>query len=347
MLKAIEREAAYRSDFLSEEEVFSTLYFGGGTPSLVAIPTLAKLLSVLRGHLAIKLEEFTFEVNPNDISSDYLLGLREIGVDRLSVGIQTFSPSLLSLLHRNHTPRQALGTLDLLEPLGYHRVSVDLIYGIPSQTEADLQRDLDTLLAYQVIDHLSAYALTIEPKTAWQVGIVKQKYPPVDQDQQYRHFEFIRGWARRHGWQHYEVSNFARPGCRSQHNQAYWNRTPYLGLGPSAHSFDGKRTRYYHHANNARYLRRPEPIWCIERLSQTDQVNEMIMLGLRTAQGFDKQVVFSLCQQRQRDCLEANINRHLAKGNFYIQGQWCRLTQAALFHCDGIAADLFLDEPTA
>ena len=339
MLDAILEELRSRQGAFSGV-IFDTIYIGGGTPSVLSTPQLRRLLDALRTHLSISQREFTFEINPNDVSPSYLQDLKTLGVDRLSIGFQTFAPSLLSLLHRNHTPSQALDTLSWVASVGFRRVSADLIYGIPTQSEAQLQTDLDHLSPYP-IDHLSAYALTLEPKTAWYVGLPQKKYPPIDEDQQYRHFELIRAWAKARGWEHYETSNFAAVGARSRHNQAYWGRAPYLGLGPSAHSFDGKGLRSWNVSHNARYIKAPDAQQC-ERLSPADHINETLMLGLRRVEGVDLAGLRQLCQAQQYADLQTRIQRGVQRGQLFIAKDRLRLTPTSLFHCDGIAASLFV-----
>lgn len=339
MVQAIGEEIVQRKNFLADVR-FQTLYFGGGTPSVLSIHQIETIIAALRANLKLNIQEFTFEINPNDASTEYLSDLKKIGVDRLSIGVQSFSEKILTLLGRNHTRSQAMSTLECVNDLGFQNFSTDLIYGIPSQTTSDLEDDLKLLFHYR-IPHLSAYALTIEEKTAWHRGLSTKKYLPVNDTHQKNHFDLVVKRTRENGFIHYEVSSFAQEKQYARHNSSYWNRTPYLGLGPSAHSFDGKNTRSWNVSHNLKYLASPEKHRGEEILTHIDTINEILMLGLRTRKGVHLETLWKLCTPKQTDDLREKIQKHRQLKNIYIHSGYVMISDHALFQCDGISSDLF------
>lgn len=267
----------------------NTIYFGGGTPSMLEKHYLKLVMDSIRSNFHVNENaEITLEANPDDIDEANLLCWKEIGINRLSIGIQSFIERDLSFLGRNHSAAQAYKTLVLAKQMGFNNLSIDLIYGIPGQTIESLQHNLQITADLRVA-HISAYALTVEPKTALDFQIRKRKRPDVDEEQAYQHFTKVRTFLAVYGFEQYEISNFAKPGSYSKHNTAYWSGIPYIGFGPSAHSFDGSN-RFWNVASLAQYIAAAES-GDFERekehLTLHDRYNEYVMTGLRTKWGCD------------------------------------------------------------
>lgn len=279
MLGAIGRELAARRSEIGKEQV-QTLYFGGGTPSVCSPEELGRLVRTVRELWEVdRFEELTVEANPDDLDPEYLDRLRAIGVDRLSIGIQSFVDDHLRRMNRRHTAREAVEAVRNAQAAGFENLTIDLMYGLPWMTPDQWRSNLDCALSLGV-QHLSAYHLTIEPQTVFG----RQGLEPVGESVSEQHFRMLREQLTGAGFEHYEVSNFARPGFRARHNSAYWQGEPYLGVGPSAHSYDGLRRRSWNLSDNERYLAGAPPE--TELLTETDCRNEYLMTRLRTAEGF-------------------------------------------------------------
>jgi oxygen-independent coproporphyrinogen-3 oxidase len=256
-----------------------TIYIGGGTPSLLSAEQLQGLLD----HAATLwdcsgLLEVTLEANPEDLTDDYLARLSTTGFDRLSIGVQSFDDGLLRLMNRRHDAGRARAAVRAAQKAGFDNISIDLIYGVPGMTDAQWELTLDEAIALGV-QHISAYHLTIEPDTAFG----RQRLAGVSEEVSERQYETLRRKLGEAGFEHYEISNFALPGRRAVHNSAYWSGEPYLGVGPSAHSFDGDRRREWVVADLKKYLEAPS--YEGETLSGRERRNERIMTALRTADG--------------------------------------------------------------
>lgn len=283
LLGAMHRELDARREYLGGERV-RTRYFGGGTPSLCSPTQLKALLD----HAAAlfdcsAVEETTLEANPDDLNERYLAALREAGVDRLSIGIQSLDDDCLHLMNRRHTARQAVDAVRAAQTVGFGNLTADLMFGVPGFGEDSLHRTLDGILALDV-PHISAYHLTIEPDTAFGRRTARGRFAPVDEQQSEREFLIVHRTLTAAGYEHYEVSNYARPGFRALHNAAYWHGVKYLGIGPAAHSFDGGE-RHWNVASVAQYI---EGIPAgAETLTERDRYNEYLMTRLRTAEGID------------------------------------------------------------
>jgi oxygen-independent coproporphyrinogen-3 oxidase len=334
------RLAAEQFPFPTGEAVH-TIYFGGGTPSLLTLSELTQLLNAVRGHFNVDPDaEITLEVNPDDISEERLKEWRDAGINRLSIGVQSFFEDELRWMNRAHTAKQALEQVKKAREY-FNNITIDLIYGGPGLSDDQWHQDLEQAKALN-IPHLSCYALTVEPQTPLNKMIRTGKVPDVDPDKQSRHFLYLMQWAKENGYEHYEISNFARPGYRSRHNSAYWQGKSYIGLGPSAHSFDGK-SRWWNIANNQAYIRSlQEGIIPFEKeeLTGVQQLNERIMIALRTADGLDLSNIPSL----EKIQLLKAAQRHIDAGHLVAQENNLRLTDEGRLLADGIAADLFFEE---
>lgn len=261
-----------------------TVYFGGGTPSLLSTAHIQRIISRLP--LSADTEEITLEANPGDLTATYLRDLRRIGINRLSIGIQSFDDEVLRFIGRRHTAAEAVQAVRTAQNEGFDNISIDLIYGIPSSKSdplLSLQQQIDTALSID-IQHISTYCLTYEEGTPITRLIENGTIEEVDEDTENAMYDLVSSRLTAAGFEHYEVSNFALPGHRSRHNGNYWNRTPYIGLGAGAHSYDGKNIRSWHPDNLEQYINNPVFLQQ-ERLTSTDLYNERIMLGLRTAEG--------------------------------------------------------------
>lgn len=342
MMKAIAKEARMQTDFLAGEPVH-TIYFGGGTPSLLDVEEIGALMDVLQTDYNVRSgAEVTLEANPDDITEEKLAGWKNVGINRLSIGVQSFFEEELRWMNRAHDSLQSIESLRLATKY-FDNISMDLIYGSPLLTdemwEENIQKAIDL-----GIPHLSCYALTVEEKTPLHKSIFKKEKENVDSDKQARQFLVLMERLRANGYEHYEVSNFAKPGYRSRHNSSYWRGDTYLGLGPSAHSFDGKN-RQWNIANNVSYIhiindgKIPAEK---EVLTDADRLNEFIMISLRTIEGLDLNVVEKKWGEEKsrfiRQQLQSYVSLELVKE---IDGSYS-LTDEGMLRADGIASELFV-----
>ncbi|MEY4057977.1 MAG: radical family heme chaperone HemW [Bacteroidota bacterium] len=339
--KAIIQEIEIQKNYLSQP--IETLYFGGGTPSLLPMDHLHKILDKLRSVYSLDSNiEFTIEANPDDIQPNQVNAWKKAGVNRLSIGIQSFQPAALQWMNRAHTTEQAHEAIRAAQGEGIGNISVDLIYGTPHLTNDDLKADLAMIDQYQ-IQHLSCYALTVEEKTALHAMIQNKKIDRVHPEQQAAHFEIITEYTEKIGMEHYEISNFSQPGFRSKHNSNYWKGVPYLGLGPSAHSYN-KNTRQWNVANNQLYfstLEKNELPFELEQLPLATKYNEYMMISLRCMEGFSLEYIFqNFGPEFQAHTLKITQG-FVAKNWLTETSQGFALTKSAKFFADGIASDFF------
>jgi oxygen-independent coproporphyrinogen III oxidase len=342
LVQALAREVTMQKPFL-EGETVETIYFGGGTPSLLTGDELQLLLQTIYKEFDVAAgAEITLEANPDDITAEKLEGWKERGINRLSIGIQSFFEEELRWMNRAHNAGQAEKCIELSLAAGFQNFSIDLIYGSPLLTDDMWQQNVAKAVGYG-ITHLSCYALTVEEKTPLHKLISTQQKQPVDADKQARQFLQLMQWLKRAGYEHYEVSNFALPGYRSRHNSAYWQGKKYLGLGPSAHSYNG-RYRAWNKPNNPLYIRNiNNGILPFEKeeLTTTEQLNELIMISLRTAEGLDLARVQAQFGERAKEAIEKGMQKHLAHQLITQNGSRIQLTESGMLMADGIAADLF------
>lgn len=333
-----------------------TIYLGGGTPSLLTERELDQLFMAIHAQFTVaSTAEITLEANPDDLTADKLRLLRRY-VNRLSIGIQTFDETALRWMNRAHTATEAEACVGLAREAGFANMSVDLIYGLPNRDASRWQYDLEKIRALDV-PHLSAYALTIEPDTAFGRWQQKGEFPPVDEELAASQFEELTrllagtdgagdaspGEASP-GYEHYEISNFARPGQYARHNTAYWQRKPYLGIGPSAHSYNG-HSRQYNIANNARYIadiRQGIVPAEMEVLTTADQVNEYLLTGLRTQWGCSLNELNTLLGMDFAHRQALDLKTLYASGWLVCEGDQLRLTNAGKLFADRVAATLFV-----
>ncbi len=342
MVNAIQQEIILRKDYLPEEKV-ETIYFGGGTPSLLNKDQLELLLNTIRYNFTVdENAEITLESNPDDLSKETLLMLKSAGVNRLSIGIQSFREEDLLLMNRAHNATQALQCVNDAKQAGFDNITIDLIYGLPNLTADAWTKNMDIAFGLGV-DHLSCYSLTVEPKTALAAMIKQHKVNDIDEGASTLHFEMLMKAAAENGFEHYEISNFARNGKYSRHNTSYWQRKKYLGVGPSAHSYNGE-SRQWNVSNNPVYIR-----WLaenkipaeIEELSVKDKFNEYIMTTLRTKWGIDAEFVKSEFGEQLLFELDAKLKLQIDEGMIQQSGSIFTLTEKGKYFADRVSSFLF------
>lgn len=344
MIEAIVKEITLSMNISENgKEIIATLYFGGGTPSILSIADLKMIFDALKNRFVFAADiEITLEANPDDITDVKLQEWRSMGINRLSVGIQSFLEEELKWMNRVHTSDESLLCVDRIQKAGFTNFSVDLIYGSPLLTDGDWKRNVEIVIE-KSIPHISCYALTVEPKTALHKMIALQKKEPVDPEKQARQFLLLMEWMEQAGYEHYEISNFARPGLRSRHNSSYWSGENYYGFGPSAHAFDGK-SRRWNIANNALYVKslQKDIIQFEEEiLTEKQRLNEYIMTSLRTIEGLNLEYVTKKFGYEKSNKIEEESKKYENSGRLKNDSNRIILTRKGKLFADGIAADLF------
>ncbi len=330
-----------------DKEIINTLYFGGGTPSILGIDDLKIIFDALHKRFVFATDiEITLEANPDDITNLKLQEWKTIGINRLSVGIQSFIEEELKWMNRAHTAADSLICIDKITTAGFTNFSVDLIYGSPLLNDDDWKKNVQTVIEKN-IPHISCYALTVEPKTALDKMIALKKKAPVDAEKQARQFLLLMDWMSEAGYEHYEISNFAKPGLRSKHNSSYWSGASYYGFGPSAHSYfpqgDSPKRRW-NIANNALYIQSLQKNiipFEEEILTATQQLNEYIMTALRTIEGIDTKYISTKYGEIASCQIQDASSKYKETGKLKIENEKIILTKEGKLFADGIAADLF------
>jgi oxygen-independent coproporphyrinogen-3 oxidase len=340
MVNAIRQEIRLRKQ--EAKLPVETIYFGGGTPTVLTPQQLRVLLGEVYNQFeVIDKPEITLEANPDDLSPAYILAIQKLGINRLSIGVQSFLDDELKLMNRAHNASQALSSVEHAKK-EFDNVSIDLLFGNPNTTLDDWKRNLDYALQIEV-PHISSYALTLEPKTALERFVDKRVVSLLDEKVVEAQFHHLVDTLTQAGYDHYELSSFGKPGYHSQNNTGYWQGKTYLGIGPSAHGFDGKR--YWNVSNNASYMQqiaKGELPQTIEKLSVVDRFNESIMIGLRASWGVSLQAMENELGLRYRQHLEDQAKRFVDEGLLHIENNALKTTPKGAFLADGISADLFL-----
>jgi oxygen-independent coproporphyrinogen-3 oxidase len=351
LVNALCQELVLRKDELKDE--VETIYFGGGTPSLLSIEDLRLLISeVYNNYEVSENPEITLEANPDDLldvslsavedlAETKLLAFKNIGINRLSIGIQSFFEEDLKLMNRAHNASEALECIKEAKKY-FENISIDLIYGIPGMSDERWKKNLEIALKLDV-PHLSCYALTVEPKTALKKFIEKGIVPPVDEDVAKQHYEILLSETEKAGLENYEFSNFGKPGFHSRNNTAYWEGKPYLGIGPSAHSYNGK-SRSWNVANNTKYIKSIEEGILpseTEILSKKDKYNEYIMTGLRTKKGVSLKKVENDFGKNYLEYMLKQAENPIKNNLLILENDTLKISKKGKFLSDGIAADLF------
>ena len=344
MLAAMKKEIFLRKDELQNKNLQS-LYFGGGTPSILSVDELKSLIDeVLKYFDFEKNIEITLEANPDDLSKDFLKELSRTEINRLSIGTQSFFDEDLKLMNRAHNASEAESSIKRAQDFGLENISIDLIYGSPTSNFEIWKENLNKTIALQV-PHVSSYALTVEPKTALENWISKGKVQSPKEAEQNREFYYMSDFLKDNGFDHYEISNFGKPGFHSRHNSAYWKYQEYLGIGPSAHSYNGDNRRSWNIANNQKYilfLNDSKPAYETEILTEKDQFNEMLMIGLRTIWGVDLNQLNKKFGDEVLEHFKKEIQPKIEKGVLIIENEHLKIPEKHWFLADGIASDLFI-----
>lgn len=340
MVAALLKETELQKGYLGGEPV-ETIYIGGGTPSLLQIEDLRLQIDKIKQFHHVTIDaEVTLEANPDDITEELLNGWKEAGINRLSIGIQSFFEEDLKWMNRAHNALQAIDSLKMAIKK-FSNINIDLIYGYPLLSYDKWKLNIEKAIAFD-IPHLSCYALTVEPKTLLHKMIREHKTEDVNPGKQSEQFLLLMQWMEEAGYVHYEISNFAKPGFRSKHNSSYWQGKKYLGIGPSAHSFDGS-SRQWNISNNTIYTESiNKGILSAEKeiLTPTQKMNEYIMTSLRTIEGLDLK---RLDESVRSELLTAG-RRYIDSGKMIVSDEKIILTKEGKLFADGIAAGLFLTD---
>jgi len=340
--EAMKKELKQRSDELNT--AIESIYFGGGSPSLLNSGAIANTIDLIHELAEVTPSlEVTIEVNPDDVSSEYLKALKAAGVNRLSLGVQSFLDRDLVLMNRTHSSKDALKALELVST-HFNNYSLDLIYGMPYSTLTEWEQNLDTAMAFDP-PHLSSYALTVESKTALYHQVQKGEILLTPEEAVQEQYQLMIQKLEDLAYVNYEFSNFGKPSFFSTNNQNYWKGRPYLGIGPAAHSYDGKSIRKWNVSNNQLYLKAIEEGKLAleqEELTVKDRYNEYLMTGLRTIEGISLEFVKSRFGLRFAMYLEEQAARNLEEQHFYWDGDHLKIAKSAKFLTDGLAADLFM-----
>lgn len=331
---------------LGKELPVDTIYFGGGTPSLLSVNEIDKLLNAAKEYFFIREDaEITLEANPDDINEIKLADWKSMGINRFSIGIQSFKGDDLLWMNRAHNAAQAVLCIHQIKDAGFTNFSVDLIYGTPTLSDEDWKKNVQTIIELGV-PHISCYALTVEDKTPLHKMISTKKVLDVDFEKQASQFLLLMDWLTNAGYEHYEISNFAKPGYRSKHNSGYWQGKTYIGIGPSAHSFNQKKRRW-NVSNNALYIQSLQNNiipFEEEELTEIQKLNEYIMTSLRTIEGVDLMLVEQKFGKAISDKLQVASQKFIDNDKLQTTNHKLILTQEGKLLADGIAADLFFEE---
>jgi oxygen-independent coproporphyrinogen-3 oxidase len=342
LVDALVREAETEKDYISNEQV-QTIYFGGGTPSLLNISDFEKIMNGIHRNFTVSSDvECTIEANPDDINTEKLKGWKGSGINRLSIGIQSFQEKELRWMNRAHNAEQSIQCIELSRLNGFENLSIDLIYGSPLLSDDQWSKNVSKAISFQ-IPHISCYALTVEEKTPLHKNILNMSVRNINSDLQANQFLLLMQWMRENGYEHYEVSNFAKPGYRSRHNSSYWKGEKYLGLGPSAHSYNGYERRW-NVSNNQLYIKSifngPNTRES-ETLTPVQAMNEFIMISLRTTEGLDLMKLEQNWGADKRKNTELVLKKYASQGLIHSNQERVHLTDEGMLMADGIASALF------
>lgn len=351
-IQAIASEVKLRNEYLMPfceikdgKPLIHTLYFGGGTPSQLNNEQFAFVFNTIKEYYSFSQDiEITFEANPDDLTKEYLEFLYNIGVNRLSIGVQSFDEKDLKYLNRVHTSQKAKESILLAKEVGFSNITIDLIYGIPTSNEKIWKQNIETFISFD-IPHLSAYCLTVEPKTILDYKIRKKATSSPDEILAIQQFRYLLELMQSSHYHHYEISNFAKDGFYSKHNTAYWKGVPYLGLGASAHSFNGY-SRQWNINNTTEYIKNiNENILPFERecLTPNDKYNEYILTNLRTSWGCDLDEVYKRFGRDYYESLRDKMEPFISKGMLYLKDQKLLLSAEGKLIADAITSELFMD----
>ena len=332
-IDALIREMDKRKTYLDNERV-NTIYIGGGTPSLLTPENLKKLCGALYGYADCDIDEFTMECNPDDVSPTLANTIKECGINRVSMGVQTFSDQRLAFLRRRHKSADAVNAVNTLRSVGIQNISIDLMFGFPGETLEEWTKDIERALELNV-EHLSAYSLMYEDGTQLYRMLKEGRIEENDEDVSRQMYELLIDRLSEAGYTHYEISNFAKDGYESKHNSSYWNRTKYIGLGAGAHSYDGD-SRQWNICDVKEYIKGCGIPDGYEALNSTAKYNDLITTALRTRRGID----LSQLSIKERAYIIMNARKSIANGLLLHDGDSLRLTREGLYVSDDVMSDL-------
>ena len=344
IITAICQELKKRKDFFDSKESISSIYFGGGTPSVLSIKEIDEILGVVYGHYNIeKNAEITFECNPDDLSKEYLRELKFVGINRLSIGIQSLNDEHLKWMNRSHDACQAKKSIEYAAEAGFNNITLDLIYGLPQLGDREWSDSLKEALNLPV-NHLSAYSLTMEENTPYVKLVNQGKYKKPSDETSSGHYQILVQQTRDLGWEHYEVSSFCKPGNYSKHNSSYWSSNKYLGVGPSAHSYDGI-SRHWNVSNNQSYLEfinSGNRSFETEKLTINNRMNEYLLTGLRTKWGVDLKLLSDKYNYNVASIFEEDIKYWTSLNWLEMKNSKMKLTDKGMLFADHISSTLFM-----
>lgn len=344
-INALLVEAVLRKNELNSETL-TTVYLGGGTPSLLSITQLSKIVNGLKKVFDFsEVEEFTIEVNPDDVTAYYIQQAKSLGINRVSMGVQSFSDEDLRFINRRHTAKQATDAIHIIKKAGIDNISIDLIYGIPGQNIEIWKNNVDTAISLSV-QHISAYTLMYEEGTRLSVMRSLGKITEMDDDVVAAMYDYLVAQLKSNGYTHYEISNFALPGFHSRHNSSYWNLTPYLGLGVAAHSFDGT-VRRFNPSNLKKYLDAlGEGNLCVEveKITKAEKYDEYVMLRLRTADGIDADELMHRFDEEYYQFFIEKTKPLVSEGSLINENGRYYIPENHIMISDNITCDLLWDD---
>lgn len=343
MLKSMHKEIKQRKDYLNKKEV-SSIYFGGGTPSILSISEIKNLLKLIFKNYPVNNDaEITIECNPDDLTENKLTAFKKIGVNRLSIGVQSFNDSDLKFMNRSHDAKKAIESIELSKKIGFKNINVDLIYGLPNQTLTEWKNNLEIIFNLGV-QHLSAYSLTIERKTSLYYLIKKRKIEMITEKEIIDQFNLLQTKAKQNGFIHYEISNFGQEKYFSKHNISYWKNNHYIGIGPSAHSYNGN-SRRWNISSNKKYIlniNSNSNYFEQEELSTTQQYNEYIFTSLRTMWGVSLKNIQKTYGNEIKSYFVKEIEKWEVKKYVICRSNVYSLTPQGKIFADNISSDLFI-----
>jgi oxygen-independent coproporphyrinogen III oxidase len=343
MLKSMEKEIIIRARYLNQQKIRS-IYFGGGTPSILDDIDIKKILTQIGKNYSIADNaEITLECNPDDLNEKKLISLKKLGINRLSIGIQSFDDTDLKFMNRSHNAAEAENCIHLAKMAGFKNITIDLIYGLPNQTLSKWEKNLSKMFALN-IQHFSPYALTVEKKTVLNHLLETKKVSLPNDEKIVEQFNFLQEKAEENDFIHYEISNFGKKGYFSNHNSSYWKNQDYLGIGPSAHSFNGK-SRRWNVSSNKKYiegLTNKTTYFETEILSTEQQYNEYVLTSLRTIWGVDSSIIQNKFGAGIHDHFLKEIEKWISKKYILSEENIITLTQEGKAFADAIASDLFI-----
>lgn len=343
MLKSMKEEIEFKTNYLSTKSI-KTIYFGGGTPSILNIEEINSLINTIKNNYELREDaEITLECNPDDLTEKKILSLKEAGINRLSIGIQSFKDKDLEFMNRSHNSKEGIDCIKNAKNVGFNNITVDLIYGLPNQTSGEWEENLDILFSLD-IQHISAYALTVENKTALKHLIKTGKIKALPDEKTIEQFNILQEKTKQRGFIHYEISNFGKKNFFSKHNTAYWQSKEYIGIGPSAHSFNGK-SRSWNISSNKRYIdgiQHDKSFSEIEILTIEQQYNEYVFTSLRTIWGIDLDYLSERFLENITEHFLKEIVKWIEKGYIQKTNKKYTLTQKGKTYADGLSSDLFI-----